>query len=294
MTAACSHRLARVRRVRPRAGRDREAVAVLRLRSVDRAGRRREYFVQGRQSAVREGQRHFARHDDARRLCRDGSRPARGAGQRDAGCRSGAARSTIQGSRSPRHAASRSAVSGRPSKCCCIICCRARTSSTATRRSSTRSLAAATAGSSPRRSLAIRSSGCRMSIPVSCWPSRCKQALADRQSKHGIGAVEAILMANHGLIVFGDDPDGDSREHERNSRQDCGPAGRRLADGSFGQPTLASDRRRTGSPHRPRAARLVGRSARRRAQNRHFDDSPVCQALVGTRSRQSGRDCADR
>ena len=109
-----------------------------------------------------------------------------------------------------------------------------------------------------------------------------KQGLDEHRSKHGDGAARAVLMANHGLIVFGDSPDA-IRE---TTNEILGKIAARLGDdwstNAFGQstpePASESQVRRIA----PALRGLLADEGSAALKVVAFDDSPVCQALVGT------------
>jgi rhamnose utilization protein RhaD (predicted bifunctional aldolase and dehydrogenase)/NAD(P)-dependent dehydrogenase (short-subunit alcohol dehydrogenase family) len=108
-----------------------------------------------------------------------------------------------------------------------------------------------------------------------------KQALAEHRSQHGSEA-RTILMANHGLIVFGDDPEAIRATTNSVLEKIATNLGDDWATQSFGQPQLidvVNDRvRQIG----PALRALLAESGSRALRIVAFDDSPVAQGLVGT------------
>lgn len=108
-----------------------------------------------------------------------------------------------------------------------------------------------------------------------------KQALDERRAKFGDQPAIAVLMANHGLIVFGDDPSAIRTYTD----EIIGKISQRLGDdwsaGAYGPPHSATDGARQVLRIGPALRGLLADGAAP-LKVVAFDDSPVCQALVGT------------
>jgi len=108
-----------------------------------------------------------------------------------------------------------------------------------------------------------------------------KEAIDNRRARLGKRPTIAVLMANHGLIVFGDDP----AAIRANTNDILNTVATRLGDdwstGAYGQPTTIGE---TESQVRRVAPALRGLLADSAAPLKivAFDNSPVIQALVGT------------
>lgn len=108
-----------------------------------------------------------------------------------------------------------------------------------------------------------------------------RKALAVHQSRDG-SAAQAVLMANHGLIVFGDDPAA-IRETTNGLLQKIAA---RLGDDwttqSFGQPQHLKDASERVRQIAPALRGLLAENCCPSLKIVTFDDSPVALGLVGT------------
>jgi rhamnose utilization protein RhaD (predicted bifunctional aldolase and dehydrogenase)/NAD(P)-dependent dehydrogenase (short-subunit alcohol dehydrogenase family) len=109
-----------------------------------------------------------------------------------------------------------------------------------------------------------------------------KQALAEHRQRNGQAAVQAILMANHGLIVSGDSP----AAIRANTDEILGKIADRLGDdwatSSFGQPALTSEPLALVRKIAPALRGLLVDSDPPALKIITFDDSTIAQAVVGT------------
>ncbi|MGD9632908.1 MAG: SDR family NAD(P)-dependent oxidoreductase [Pirellulales bacterium] len=109
-----------------------------------------------------------------------------------------------------------------------------------------------------------------------------KQALDNRRAPPGDRPPTAVLMANHGLIVFGDEPAAIRATTDELLGKIATRLGEDWSTATFGQPTM------TAAPE-PWVRRIApalrglladGESAPLKVVT--FDDSPACQGIVGT------------
>ena len=109
-----------------------------------------------------------------------------------------------------------------------------------------------------------------------------KHALAEHETRNNGAPAKAILMANHGLIVAGDDPD----TIRANTNEVLEKIAARLGDNwttrSFGQPALGSSSDEIIRRIAPALRGLLADGGSTALKIVTFDDSPVSQGLVGT------------
>lgn len=114
-----------------------------------------------------------------------------------------------------------------------------------------------------------------------------RRALAEYSPRIGNAAASAILMANHGLIVAGDEP----AAIQTTTSELLGKIAARLGEGwasdSFGQPALVDSAEESVRQIAPSLRGLLANHESTTLQIVTFDDSPVCHALVGTAAGQA-------
>jgi rhamnose utilization protein RhaD (predicted bifunctional aldolase and dehydrogenase)/NAD(P)-dependent dehydrogenase (short-subunit alcohol dehydrogenase family) len=109
-----------------------------------------------------------------------------------------------------------------------------------------------------------------------------KQTLADHESRHGKSAAKAILMANHGLIVAGDDPAAIRATTNELLEKIAARLGDDWAHTSFGQPALVTPADERVRQIAPVLRGLLADADSTVLKTVTFDDSLVAQGLVGT------------
>jgi len=114
-----------------------------------------------------------------------------------------------------------------------------------------------------------------------------KQALADYRARTGREGAKAILMANHGLIVAGDDP----QTIRDNTNEVLQKIAARLGDdwqtGSIGQVTRASDASAIVRTIGPALRALLAQKPTGPLKVVTFDDSEIALGLIGTEAGQA-------
>jgi rhamnose utilization protein RhaD (predicted bifunctional aldolase and dehydrogenase)/NAD(P)-dependent dehydrogenase (short-subunit alcohol dehydrogenase family) len=116
-----------------------------------------------------------------------------------------------------------------------------------------------------------------------------KQALADHQRRGGNAEVNAILMANHGLIVTGDSPEAIRAATDELLSRIADRLGDDWETNSFGQPAMASEPMKIVRRIAPALRGLLADGDGSTLKIVTFNDPAVAQAVVGT---QAGRAAA--
>lgn len=114
-----------------------------------------------------------------------------------------------------------------------------------------------------------------------------RQALAEHRSRTGGAAASAVLMANHGLIVAGDDPASIRRTTDELLEQIAARLGDDWATHSFGQPALVDSAEERVRQIAPALRGLLADDESTTLKIVAFDDSPISQGLVGTTAGQA-------
>jgi rhamnose utilization protein RhaD (predicted bifunctional aldolase and dehydrogenase)/NAD(P)-dependent dehydrogenase (short-subunit alcohol dehydrogenase family) len=109
-----------------------------------------------------------------------------------------------------------------------------------------------------------------------------KRALAEHAAKTKGGAVKAILMANHGLIVTGDDPEAIRANTNEILEKVAARLGSDWQKDAFGQPTLVNTSDELIRVIGPALRGLLADGSGRSLKVVAFDGSPLVQSLVGT------------
>ncbi len=111
-----------------------------------------------------------------------------------------------------------------------------------------------------------------------------KQALADHESRCGGISAQAILMANHGLIVAGDSPDAIRAITREVLDKIAARLGDDWATASFGQPALAISLNEQVRIFTPALRGLLADDDASALKIVTFDNSAIIGSLVGTES----------
>jgi rhamnose utilization protein RhaD (predicted bifunctional aldolase and dehydrogenase)/NAD(P)-dependent dehydrogenase (short-subunit alcohol dehydrogenase family) len=109
-----------------------------------------------------------------------------------------------------------------------------------------------------------------------------RQALAEHGSSTGGGAVNVILMANHGLIVAGDDPGAIRTTTDDILGKIAARLGDDWASDSFGQPAVVDSAEERVRQIAPGLRGLLAEVESATLKVVTFDDSPISHGLVGT------------
>lgn len=109
-----------------------------------------------------------------------------------------------------------------------------------------------------------------------------KQALDNRRLRLGDHAPIAVLMANHGLIVFGDEPESIRASTDEILGKIVGCLGDDWSTAAFGQPTVAASPESQVRRVAPALRGLLAEGEALPLKVVAFDNSATCQALVGT------------
>jgi rhamnose utilization protein RhaD (predicted bifunctional aldolase and dehydrogenase)/NAD(P)-dependent dehydrogenase (short-subunit alcohol dehydrogenase family) len=109
-----------------------------------------------------------------------------------------------------------------------------------------------------------------------------KQALAEHAEKTQGAAVKAILMANHGLIVAGDDPDAIRGNTNEILEKISARLGGNWQPDAFGPPTLVNAADEVIRVVGPALRGLLADGNGQALKIAAFDGSPLVQSLVGT------------
>jgi rhamnose utilization protein RhaD (predicted bifunctional aldolase and dehydrogenase)/NAD(P)-dependent dehydrogenase (short-subunit alcohol dehydrogenase family) len=114
-----------------------------------------------------------------------------------------------------------------------------------------------------------------------------REALAEHRSRTGGAVVNAILMANHGLIVAGDDPAAIRTTTSELLAKIAARLGDDWASDSFGQPALVDCVDERVRQIGPALRGLLADHDSTALKSVAFDDSPISHGLVGTTTGQA-------